>query len=122
MLWGPNGAVKTTLFSDYRCIPVSSGEIVFDGMSVVGIKPHRTVEMGITRTFQNIRLFGIMTALETVLTGMHCRTGSGFLSSFLKTKRQRIEESVVVALPYEFLKLVGLEEDAEEGCYIFALW
>ena len=65
-----------------------------DGMSVVGIKPHRTVEMGIARTFQNIRLFGNMTALETVLTGMHCRTGSGFLSSFLKTKRQRIEEAV----------------------------
>ena len=84
---GPNGAGKTTLFNLITGVfPVSSGEIVFDGMSVVGIKPHRTVEMGIARTFQNIRLFGNMTALETVLTGMHCRTGSGFLSSFLKTK------------------------------------
>ena len=72
--------------------PVSSGEIVFDGMSVVGIKPHRTVEMGIARTFQNIRLFGNMTALETVLTGMHCRTGSGFLSSFFENKTSTIEE------------------------------
>ena len=69
----------------------------FDGMSVVGIKPHRTVEMGIARTFQNIRLFGNMTALETVLTGMHCRTGSGFLSSFLKQNVNASKKSVVVA-------------------------
>jgi len=101
---GPNGAGKTTLFNLITGVfPVSSGEIVFDGMSVVGIKPHRTVEMGIARTFQNIRLFGNI-----------CRTGSGFLSSFLKTKRQRIEEERCRGIAYEFLKLVGLEEDAEE--------
>ena len=93
---GPNGAGKTTLFNLITGVfPVSSGEIVFDGMSVVGIKPHRTVEMGIARTFQNIRLFGNM-------------------SSFLKTKRQRIEEERCRGIAYEFLKLVGLEEDAEE--------
>jgi len=68
---GPNGAGKTTLFNLITGVfPVSSGEIVFDGMSVVGIKPHRTVEMGIARTFQNIRLFGNMTALETVVLGL----------------------------------------------------
>jgi len=101
---GPNGAGKTTLFNLITGVfPASSGEIVFDGMSVVGIKPHRTVEMGIARTFQNIRLFGNMTG-----------TGSGFLSSFLKTKRQRIEEERCRGIAYEFLKLVGLEEDAEE--------
>ena len=81
---------------------------------LIGIKPHRTVEMGIARTFQNIRLFGNMTALETVLTGMHCRTGSGVLSSFFRTKRQRVEEERCRGIAYEFLKLVGLEEDAEE--------
>jgi len=97
---GPNGAGKTTLFNLITGVfPASSGEIVFDGMSVVGIKPHRTVEMGIARTFQNIRLFGNMTALET---------------GFLKTKRQRIEEERCRGIAYEFLKLVGLEEDAEE--------
>ena len=86
---GPNGAGKTTLFNLITGVfAVSSG--------------------------QNIRLFGNMTALETVLTGMHCRTGSGFLSSFLKTKRQRIEEERCRGIAYEFLKLVGLEEDAEE--------
>ena len=112
---GPNGAGKTTLFNLITGVfPVSSGEIVFDGMSVVGIKPHRTVEMGIARTFQNIRLFGNMTALETVLTGMHCRTGSRFVASFLRTKRQHIEEERCRGIAYEFLKLVGLEDDAEE--------
>ena len=112
---GPNGAGKTTLFNLITGVfPVSTGNIVFDGMNVVGIKPHRTVEMGIARTFQNIRLFGNMTALETVLTGMHCRTGSGVLSSFFRTKRQRVEEARCRGIAYEFLKLVGLEEDAEE--------
>ena len=112
---GPNGAGKTTLFNLITGVfPVSTGNIVFDGMNVVGIKPHRTVEMGIARTFQNIRLFGNMTALETVLTGMHCRTGSGVLSSFFHTKRQRIEKERCRGIAYEFLKLVGLEEDAEE--------
>ena len=112
---GPNGAGKTTLFNLITGVfPVTSGEIVFDGMSVIGIKPHRTVEMGIARTFQNIRLFGNMTALETVFTGMHCRTGSGIISSFFRTKRQRIEEERCCGIAYEFLKLVGLEADAEE--------
>lgn len=112
---GPNGAGKTTLFNLITGVfPVSEGEIVFDGMSVVDIKPHRTVEMGISRTFQNIRLFGNMTALETVLTGMHCRTGSGFWSSFVRTKRQRIEEERCRGIAYEFLKLVDLADDAEE--------
>ena len=112
---GPNGAGKTTLFNLITGVfPVSTGNIVFDGMNVVGIKPHRTVEMGIARTFQNIRLFGNMTALETVLTGMHGRTGSGVLSSFFRTKRQRIEEERCGGITYEFLKLVGLEDDAEE--------
>ena len=50
--------------------------------------------MGIARTFQNIRLFGNMTALETVLTGMHCRTGAGFIASFLKTKRNALKKNV----------------------------
>lgn len=112
---GPNGAGKTTLFNLITGVfPVSEGEIVFDGLSIVGIKPHRTVEMGIARTFQNIRLFGKMTALDTVFTGMHCRTGSGFISSFLRSKRQRIEEERCRGIAYEFLDFVGLADDAEE--------
>ena len=112
---GPNGAGKTTLFNLITGVfPVTEGEIVFDGLSVTERKPHTTVEMGIARTFQNIRLFGSMTALETVLTGMHCRTGSGFTASFLRTKLQRTEEERCRAIAYDFLELVGLAEDAEE--------
>lgn len=112
---GPNGAGKTTLFNLITGVfPVSEGEIVFDGLSVVGIKPHRTVEMGIARTFQNIRLFGNMSTLDTVITGAHCRTGAGILSSFFHTKRQRTEEKRIRAIGYEFLKLVGLENDVDE--------
>ena len=100
---GPNGAGKTTLFNLITGVfPVSTGNIVFDGMNVVGIKPHRTVEMGIARTFQNIRLFGNMTALETVLTGMHCRTGSGVLSSFSVQNANALKKSVAVVLPMSF--------------------
>lgn len=111
---GPNGAGKTTLFNLITGVfPVSEGEIVFDRHSIVHTKPHKVVLMGIARTFQNIRLFGKMTALETVLVGMHCRTGCGFLSSFLHTKRQRIEEARIRGLAYDFLDFVGLKEDAE---------
>ncbi len=111
---GPNGAGKTTLFNLITGVfPVSDGEIVFDRQSIVDTKPHKVVQMGIARTFQNIRLFGKMTALETVLVGMHCRTGSGVLSSFLRSKRQRIEEERIRGLAYDFLRFVGLEEDAQ---------
>ena len=90
---GPNGAGKTTLFNVITGVfSPTEGEITFDGMSVIDMKAPKTVELGIARTFQNIRLFGAMSVLETVLTGMHCRTGSGFLTSFLRTKRQRTEE------------------------------
>lgn len=110
---GPNGAGKTTLFNLITGVfPVSEGEIIFDRHPVVGEKPHKIVEMGIARTFQNIRLFGQMNVVNTVLTGMHCRTGSGVLRSFLRTPRQRIEEERCTGIAHDILKLVGLEEHA----------
>ncbi len=110
---GPNGAGKTTLFNLITGVfPVSEGEIVFDRQPVINIKPHKIVEMGIARTFQNIRLFGAMNAVNTVLAGMHCRTGSGVFRSFLRTPRQRAEEARCTGLAHDFLKFVGLEEDA----------
>jgi branched-chain amino acid transport system ATP-binding protein len=83
-LIGPNGAGKTTLFNClsglYR---PTSGDIVFDGTSILRMAPHRITAMGIGRTFQNLALFNSMSVLDNVLTGGHTRTASGFLSSAL---------------------------------------
>lgn len=112
---GPNGAGKTTLFNLITGVfPVTNGTIVFDRQSILKTKPHKVVQSGVARTFQNIRLYGKMTALETVLVGMHCRTGCEFLASFLRTKRQRIEEERITGLALEFLDFVGLKDDADQ--------
>ena len=73
-LIGPNGAGKTTFFNMLTGVYTpTSGSIVFDGEEITGKPPHAIVERGIGRTFQNIRLFQQMTAIENVLVGMHCR-------------------------------------------------
>src|SRR5512134_2369461 len=83
-LIGPNGAGKTTIFNlitgNYR---VDGGAITFRDRSVVGMKTHRIVALGIARTFQNIRLFQQLSALENVLAGRHCRTRAGLLGAAL---------------------------------------
>ena len=87
-LIGPNGAGKTTFFNQITGVYVpTSGSIVFDGTEVVGKPPHAIVELGIGRTFQNIRLFAQMTAVENVLVGMHCRMKGGIFGSILRTPR-----------------------------------
>ena len=92
-LIGPNGAGKTTFFNQITGVYVpTSGSIVFDGTEVVGKPPHAIVELGIGRTFQNIRLFAQMTAIENVLVGMHCRTSGGIFGSILRTPKVRREE------------------------------
>ena len=92
-LIGPNGAGKTTFFNQITGVYVpTSGSIVFDGTEVVGKPPHAIVELGVGRTFQNIRLFAQMTAIENVLVGMHCRLKGGIFGSILRTPRVRREE------------------------------
>ena len=92
-LIGPNGAGKTTFFNQITGVyEPTSGSIVFDGTEVVGKPPHAIVELGIGRTFQNIRLFAQMTALENVLVGMHCRLRGGIFGSILRTPRVKREE------------------------------
>ena len=77
-LIGPNGAGKTTFFNMLTgAYTPTAGEIVFDGREIVGLPQHKITALGIGRTFQNIRLFGAMTALENVLVGMHSRLNSG---------------------------------------------
>src|SRR5213080_2569573 len=84
-LIGPNGAGKTTFFNMLTGVyKPTGGRIVFNGEDITGKPPHAITERGIGRTFQNIRLFQNMTALENVLVGMHCRLKGGILGSITR--------------------------------------
>jgi branched-chain amino acid transport system ATP-binding protein len=114
-LIGPNGAGKTTFFNQITGVYVpTSGSIVFDGTEVVGKPPHAIVELGVGRTFQNIRLFAQMTALENVLVGMHCRLTGGILASIVRTPRVRREERGAHERARELLTYCGLPRRHEE--------
>jgi len=112
-LIGPNGAGKTTLFNVltglYRC---DGGSFRFDGRELAGLKPFRVAEAGIARTFQNIRLFGNMTALENVMVGTHMRTRSGVFGAILRTGATVREEASVVRRAHELLEYVGIDRHA----------
>jgi branched-chain amino acid transport system ATP-binding protein len=114
-LIGPNGAGKTTFFNQITGVYVpTSGSIVFDGTEVVGKPPHAIVELGVGRTFQNIRLFAQMTAVENVLVGMHCRLKGGIFGSVLRTPRVRREEAEAHEKARELLRYCGLPRRHEE--------
>ncbi len=114
-LIGPNGAGKTTFFNQITGVYVpTSGSIVFDGAEVVGKPPHAIVELGVGRTFQNIRLFAQMTALENVLVGMHCRLKGGILGSILRTPRVKREEREAREKARELLRYCGIPRRHEE--------
>lgn len=115
-LIGPNGAGKTTVFN---CITGNytpeRGQILFDGTSIRGLRPHRVVELGIARTFQSIRLFGKLPVLENVLAGRHCRMRAGLLSCMLHTPAMRREEEAAVARCMKELDFVGLADRCHEA-------
>ncbi len=114
-LIGPNGAGKTTFFNQITGVYLpTSGSIVFDGTEVVGKPPHAIVELGIGRTFQNIRLFHQMTAMENVLVGMHCRLKGGIFGSILGTRRVKREEAAARERATELLHYCGLPRRHEE--------
>ncbi|MGH2540896.1 MAG: ABC transporter ATP-binding protein [Actinomycetota bacterium] len=114
-LIGPNGAGKTTFFNQITGVYVpTSGSIVFDGTEVVGKPPHAIVELGVGRTFQNIRLFAQMTAIENVLVGMHCRLRGGIFGSIVRTPRVRREEREARDRARELLTYCGLPRRHEE--------
>ena len=114
-LIGPNGAGKTTFFNQITGVYVpTSGSIIFDGTQVVGKPPHAIVELGVGRTFQNIRLFAQMTALENVLVGMHCRLRGGIVGSIVRTPRVRREEREARDRARELLVYCGLSRRHEE--------
>jgi branched-chain amino acid transport system ATP-binding protein len=114
-LIGPNGAGKTTLFNSITGIfPPSEGHVVFEGRDIAGAKPHQAAALGIARTFQNIRLFEYMSALDNVRVGQHCRTNSKLWDSLFKTPFERHEEQAISERAMELLRFVGIEQRAEE--------
>ncbi len=109
-LIGPNGAGKTTLFNTltglYR---PDEGEILFRNRSLIGMRPENITANGISRTFQNIRLFGHMTVLENVLVGMHARLKTGLPAILLRSKRFHMQEQQGRNRALELIDLTGLQ-------------
>ncbi len=110
-LIGPNGAGKTTVFNliTGNYVP-DTGEVLFDGKNVVGMRTNRIVQLGIARTFQTIRLFQNMSALENVLSGCHCRMRSGVFSAMFRPPWQKREEAAAVERAMNELHFVGLAD------------
>ena len=108
-LIGPNGAGKTTLF---KCMTglysVTSGEVKLAGAPLQGLKPHQIVKHGFARTFQNIRLFANMTALENVMVGRHPRSRAGILGAVLRGRGTRAEEADIRDKARHLMDYVGL--------------
>jgi branched-chain amino acid transport system ATP-binding protein len=112
-LIGPNGAGKTTVFNLITGIYLpDQGTITFLQNSIVGMRTHKIVSMGIARTFQTIRLFQNLSVLENVLAGCHCQMRSGVISSMFHTPRQRREEREALARALKALQFAGLREQA----------
>jgi branched-chain amino acid transport system ATP-binding protein len=109
-LIGPNGAGKTTFFNMVSgLMRPTAGSFVFLGSDVTRLGPHKRAQMGLGRTFQNVRLFGTMSALDNVLTGMHVRLKSGIVASILKLPGMRREEKEAREKAVELLRFVGLQ-------------
>lgn len=114
-LIGPNGAGKTTFFN---CLTgmyqANEGAFRFDGQVLDTQAPHEVTRQGIARTFQNIRLFANMTALENVMVGRHVRTHAQVLGAVLRTRRTRDEEDAIETRAHELLRYVGIDARAND--------
>jgi len=108
-LIGPNGAGKTTLFNLLTGIyPPDAGRFVFDARTISGLKPNEIAARGIARTFQNIRLFAGLSALENVMIGRHVRTRAGVLGAVVRDAATRAEEAAIERRAAELLDYVGI--------------
>ena len=108
-LIGPNGAGKTSAFN---CLTgfykPTSGDILFEGQSIINKKPHKITHMGLARTFQNLRLFKNLTVLENVMAGMHCRGNAGVFGAIFRPPWQRREEKKIREVAEECLEFIGI--------------
>jgi branched-chain amino acid transport system ATP-binding protein len=112
-LIGPNGAGKTTLFNLLTgVIPPDSGRITFNGHEIERAKPYIVAGLGMARTFQHIRLFSGMTAIENIMVGRHTHSRSGFISGMLSLPSTRKEEKSIREKSLEIMKFLGIEEHA----------
>lgn len=113
-LIGPNGAGKTTVFNVVTGVyQPTEGDVVFNGNSIKGMKRNKITQSGVARTFQNVRLFGEMTALENVMTATDVHKKSGLLSGLFGTPRSRREEKAGRNRAMELLEFVGIADRAE---------
>lgn len=114
-LIGPNGAGKTTVFNIISGILApDSGNIYFDGKSLINLPPYKRCEMGIGRTFQITQIFDEYSVLVNVMMGFHCKTRAGFFSTGLRTPRCKCEEKEVEAKSFEILEFLNLSDKAYE--------
>ncbi|HOD13978.1 MAG TPA: ABC transporter ATP-binding protein [Spirochaetota bacterium] len=108
---GPNGAGKTTLFNLISgALAPDSGEVAVDGSPIQGRPPYRIARRGISRTFQNIKLFTHMSVLENVMIGRHIRTRAGFVQAMLRLPGARREEREIREKSMDILKLLGIDD------------
>jgi len=114
-LIGPNGAGKTTLFNVLTGLYVhDEGTFAYKGQALQGMTPDRIAALGIARTFQNIRLFANLSAVENVMIGRHVRTHAGVWGAITRNAATRAEESAIEKRAHELLKFVGLDARANE--------
>lgn len=113
-LIGPNGAGKTTVFNVLTGVyKATSGDVRFNGKSVLGNRPHRILNLGVARTFQNIRLFHKMTAVENAMVALHSRSKKGVVGAIFRTPSQRREERHIRDQALEALAFMGIDKYAD---------
>ena len=114
-LIGPNGAGKTTVFNVITGVyKTSGGDVRYENQSLLGKRPHEILSLGIARTFQTIRLFNNMTAVENAMVAQHCRSKRGVIGAILRTRSQKHEERRIRDRAREALNFMGVEQYADE--------
>ena len=114
-LIGPNGAGKTTIFDLITGIyKPTEGHIILDDKDIVGLQPHQIASMGLSRTFQNLRLWRHMTVLEHVKMAHYSRIGYGLIGAFLGTPRRHRKEAEIEEKTYSLLELVGIGDLSDQ--------
>lgn len=114
-LIGPNGAGKTTIFNVVTGVYTpTSGEIIFNSSSIIGLKRNQITSRGVARTFQNIRLFGEMTALENVMTATDVHKKSGLVGALFGSPRARREEKLGRKRAHELLEFMGIDHRSDQ--------